>query len=54
MPYNYRLSEDAESDVFDSYLWYEKQREGLGGEFLEPLDAAEQAISGSPTTYRIR
>lgn len=51
MPYNYRLSEEAESHVYESYVWYEKQKEGLGEEFLEALDAAEQAITGNPTTY---
>ena len=35
-------------------LWYEKQKAGLGEEFLESLDAAGQAISGNPITYRIR
>lgn len=54
MPYNYQLSEKAESDVYDSYVWYEKQKEGLGEEFLDALDAAEQAITGNPTTYRTR
>ncbi|MCC5938964.1 MAG: type II toxin-antitoxin system RelE/ParE family toxin [Lunatimonas sp.] len=54
MPYNYRLSEEAESDVYDSYLWYEKQKEGLGEDFLDALDAAGQAIISHPTTYRIR
>jgi plasmid stabilization system protein ParE len=44
MPYNYQLSEEAESDVYDSYVWYEKQREGLGEEFLDALDTAERAI----------
>ena len=54
MPYNYRLSEEAESDIYDSYLWYENQKEGLGEEFLDALDAAGQAIAGNPMTYRIR
>ncbi|AWW32502.1 type II toxin-antitoxin system RelE/ParE family toxin [Echinicola strongylocentroti] len=54
MPYNYRLSEEAESDVYDSYLWYEKQKEGLGEDFLNALDAVEQAITDNPTTYRSR
>lgn len=54
MPYNYRLSEEAESDVYDSYVWYEKQKEGLGEEFLDTLDTAERAISDNPLTYRIR
>lgn len=52
--YNYRLSEEAESDVYDSYLWYEKQKEGLGEEFLGALDAAGQALMSDPATYRIR
>ncbi len=43
MPLNYQLSEEAESDVYKSYLWYEKQKTGLGEEFLKELDAAEQA-----------
>ena len=54
MPYNYRLSEEAESDVYESYVWYEKQKEGLGEEFLDALDAAEKAIAGNPKTYRAR
>lgn len=54
MPNNYRLSKEAESDVYDSYLWYENQKKGLEGEFLDALDAAGQAIAGNPLMYRIR
>ena len=54
MRYNYQLSEEAEWDVYESYLWYEKQKEGLGEEFLEALDAAKQSIVSNPKTYRIR
>lgn len=54
MPYNYQLSEEAEWDIHESYLWYEKQREGLGEEFLEALDAAKEAIFSNPKTYRMR
>lgn len=54
MPYNYRLSEQAESDVYETYLWYEKQRAGLGEEFLDVLNAADKAITDHPTAYRIR
>ncbi|HSI74415.1 MAG TPA: hypothetical protein VK957_00910 [Lunatimonas sp.] len=54
MPYNYQLSDEAELDVFESFLRYEEQREGLGEEFLDSLDVAEKAISDNPTTYRIR
>jgi plasmid stabilization system protein ParE len=54
MPYKYRLSQEAEWDVLDSYVWYEKQRPGLGEEFLQTLEAAQRAITANPTTYRIR
>ncbi|MFC4870559.1 type II toxin-antitoxin system RelE/ParE family toxin [Negadavirga shengliensis] len=53
-PYNFRLSGEAEADVYESYLWYESQRKGLGEEFLDALDAAGQAIGDDPMTYRIR
>lgn len=52
MSYNYRLSEEAESDIYNSYLWYGNQKEGLREEFLDALDAAGQAIGGNPLTYR--
>jgi toxin ParE1/3/4 len=54
MPYNYQLSEEAESDVYDSYRWYENQKEGLGEQFLNALDTAEQAITNNPQAYSFR
>ncbi|GAA5031360.1 hypothetical protein GCM10011506_20960 [Marivirga lumbricoides] len=54
MTYNYQLSEEAESDIYESYVWYEKQKTGLGEEFLRVLDAAEKAILNNPKTYRVR
>lgn len=54
MPYNYQLSEEAESDVAEGYEWYESKQEGLGEEFLNSLDQAEEAIINNPNTYRIR
>ena len=33
------ISTEAESDLNQAYLWYEKQIEGLGGEFLLCVDA---------------
>jgi len=33
MSYNYRLSEEAESDIYNPYLWYGNQKEGLGKNF---------------------
>lgn len=54
MPYNYNLSQEAEHDMLEAYVWYEKQKSGLGEEFLESLDKARQLILQNPETYRIR
>ena len=54
MPYNYSLSQEAEEDILEAYIWYEQQRAGFGEEFLESLDKAHQAIIQNPATYRIR
>ncbi len=54
MPYNYNLSQEAEDDMLEAYVWYEQQKSGLGEEFLESLDKARQAILHNPETYRIR
>jgi toxin ParE1/3/4 len=44
MSYNYNLSREAEDDMLEAYVWYERQKPGLGEEFLESLDKASQAI----------
>ncbi|MBS9522755.1 type II toxin-antitoxin system RelE/ParE family toxin [Litoribacter ruber] len=53
MIYNYQLSEEAEMDVMEAYSWYEKQKQGLGEEFLEALDHAKKVISSNPLTYKV-
>lgn len=54
MPNNYRISEEAASDILEGYRWYERKREGLGEEFLASLEQAKKAITSNPKTYRIR
>lgn len=54
MPFNYNLSQEAEDDMLEAYIWYEQQNPGLGEEFLESLDKASLAIVQNPDTYRIR
>lgn len=54
MPYKYNLSQEAEDDMLEAYVWYEQQRSGLGEDFLESLDKARQAILQNPATYSIR
>jgi plasmid stabilization system protein ParE len=39
---------EAEQDIFDAYLWYERQRPGLGEDFLTCVDACIQAICRTP------
>jgi toxin ParE1/3/4 len=54
MHYKFSLSEEAENDILESYVWYEQQRAGLGEEFLKSLDKALISISKNPESYRIR
>lgn len=50
MPYSYNLSDEAEDDMFEAYCWYEKQRVGLGEEFLEALEIARETLLKNPAT----
>lgn len=54
MPFNYRISEEAEADIYESYNWYEIQQSMLGEKFLDSLTAAKEAICANPAAYRIR
>ena len=54
MPYSYNLSQEAEDEMLEAYLWYEQQRTGLGEEFFKSLDDAFQSIVQNPATYRLR
>lgn len=42
------LRPEAETDVEEAAIWYEKQREGLGGEFLDEVLIACKRISENP------
>ena len=44
---------DAAADVQETFEWYERQRLGLGREFLAALEVAEEALVRSPTAYRV-
>ena len=35
----------AAADIEDAYLWYERQRPGLGEEFLTAIDATLKRIA---------
>jgi hypothetical protein len=42
------LAEEAEQDVADAYAHYERQRVGLGEDFLARVDACIQGILRTP------
>jgi len=42
---------EAAVDIADAHAWYERQRAGLGAEFLEALEDAEQVVAATPTAY---
>ena len=45
---NVEFTVEARQDILDSYLWYEKQRLGLGDEFILCIDEARERISRYP------
>lgn len=51
MKYELIIRSCAESEISDAALWYEKQRKGLGSEFLQSIDAALESIQRAPNLY---
>ena len=43
----------AAADIEEAYRWYERQRVGLGEEFLTTVDAALRDIVEHPATYAV-
>jgi plasmid stabilization system protein ParE len=43
----------AKRDVLRAAKWYERQREGLGREFVSEVDAALARIAGNPQQYEV-
>lgn len=44
---------EAAADVRAAFEWYERQREGLGDEFLAALATAEDIVRANPLSYRV-
>lgn len=42
------VREEAELDIIGAVMWYEDQRCGLGGEFLNQLDVVMQRLVQTP------
>ena len=43
----------AAADIEEAYRWYERQRVGLGEEFLDALDATLKDIAAHPAAYAV-
>ncbi|MEO8088461.1 MAG: type II toxin-antitoxin system RelE/ParE family toxin, partial [Bacteroidota bacterium] len=54
MKFELQISDEAEEDIIDAFLWYEKQKSGLGILFEENLDRAFHLILSDPFIFQIR
>lgn len=50
---NLRYTARASDDVELAFVWYERQRRGLGFEFLDCVAVSLKSIIDNPETYRI-
>ena len=54
MIYDLWISEGAENDIREIFLWYEMQKENLGFEFEMQIDSTIALISQNPFLIQIR
>nr|VFJ96960.1 MAG: Plasmid stabilization system protein ParE [Candidatus Kentron sp. H]VFJ97570.1 MAG: Plasmid stabilization system protein ParE [Candidatus Kentron sp. H]VFK03006.1 MAG: Plasmid stabilization system protein ParE [Candidatus Kentron sp. H] len=47
------LRPEAEADIEEAARWYERQRDGLGDEFLDEASTTLAAISDNPSLYPV-
>ncbi len=47
------IAQEAQQDIEEAYAWYEKQRVGLGEEYLTCVDACIDYIKRMPENYQI-
>jgi plasmid stabilization system protein ParE len=47
------MAPEAEQDVSEAYAWYERQRAGLGEEFMSCVDACIEAVCRTPKMHRV-
>jgi toxin ParE1/3/4 len=47
------IAPEAEQDMAEAYAWYERQRVGLGEEFMGCVDACIQAVTRMPQMHAI-
>ena len=54
MSYELIIRPEAESDVLETFLWYENKRKGLGHDFLLQIDAGICFINRNPTACPVK
>lgn len=52
--YHILISDEARFDIFEAFLWYETQREGLGLDFELCLEAGLNSIKRTPEILEVR
>ncbi|MET7254580.1 type II toxin-antitoxin system RelE/ParE family toxin [Dyadobacter fermentans] len=52
--YNILLLKTAEIELNESYEWYEKQKVGLGNNFIGAISSCLNSIAGNPYKYAKR
>ena len=53
MSLSLRLSRAAKRDVDQAFVWYERQRPGLGDEFLESVEECLERIRLRPESFAL-
>ena len=53
MTYELVVRGRAKADIRRAARWYERQREGLGAEFVGEVDAALSRIESNPEQYQV-
>ncbi|MEK6794799.1 MAG: type II toxin-antitoxin system RelE/ParE family toxin [Spirochaetota bacterium] len=53
MIYRHIIRPEAETDLFESSLWYDEQRTGLGDEFIGCIEAKIAEIIRNPVAFPV-
>ena len=53
MNYTVHIRHDAELDLEETAFWYEKQRDGLGDEFLDEIQVTLRLMAENPSMYSV-
>lgn len=54
MDFELLLSDESRLDIFEAFIWYEEQREGLGRDFELCLEAGLNKIQQDPLSFQTR